>query len=54
LELPIIWASVFIPVQIGHTPNAGPVWARTFGLGMTILILICSAVNIFLAFILAS
>jgi hypothetical protein len=54
LELLIIFASVFIPVQIGRTPGAGRIWARTFGLAMSLLVLICSAVNIFLAFILAS
>jgi len=54
LELLIIWASVFFPVQIGQTKGAGPIWARTFGLGMTILALVCSFVNTSLAFILAS
>jgi hypothetical protein len=54
LELLIIWASVFFPVQIGQTKGAGPIWARTFGLGMMILALVCSFVNTFLAFILAS
>ena len=54
LELLIIFASVFIPVQVGQAPKAARVWARVFGLAMTILALICSAINIFLAFILAS
>ena len=54
LELLIIFVSVFIPVQIGQTPEAGRVWARVFGLAMTILVLLCSAINIFLAFMLAS
>jgi hypothetical protein len=54
LELLIIFVSVFIPVQIGQTQGAGPVWARAFGLAMIILVLICSLINIVLAFMFAS
>jgi hypothetical protein len=54
LELLIIFVSVFIPVQIGQTPEANRVWPRVFGLAMTILVLICSFINIVFAFVLAS
>jgi hypothetical protein len=54
LELLIIFVSVFVPVQIGRTTEAGPVWARAFGLVMTLLVLSCSFINIIFAFVLAS
>jgi serine/threonine protein kinase len=54
LELLIIFASVFIPVQIGQAPKTARIWARVFGLTMTTLALFFSAINIFFAFILAS
>ncbi|HSB01851.1 MAG TPA: protein kinase, partial [Anaerolineales bacterium] len=53
-ELIFIWLSIFIPVQIRRIPNAGPVWARTFGPAMTILSLFCISVSLFLAFMVAS
>lgn len=53
-ELFFIWLSIFIPVQISRIPNAGPVWARTFGPGMTILSLVCISVILFLSFMVAS
>ena len=54
LELLIIFASVFIPVQIGQNANAGRIWARAFGLAIPILSALCAVVNIFFAFFLAS
>jgi len=54
LELLIIFVSVFIPVQIGQTQEADRVWPRVFGLAMTILVLICSFINIVFAFMFAS
>jgi serine/threonine protein kinase len=54
VELLVIWLSVFIPVQIGRIPNAGPVWARLFGPAMTILCLFCISINVFLAFMVVS
>ncbi len=53
-ELLFIWLSIFIPVQIGRIPNAGPIWARTFGPAMTILSLLCISVTVFLSFLVAS
>jgi hypothetical protein len=54
VELFVIWLSVFLPIQIGRIPNAGPVWARIFGPAMTIVSLLCISVNLFLAFLVAS
>jgi serine/threonine protein kinase len=54
VELLFIWLSVFIPVQIGQIPKAGPIWARAFGLAMPILSVACTAVNVILAFMVAS
>jgi hypothetical protein len=53
-ELFFIWLSIFIPVQIGRIPNAGPIWTRNFGPAMTILSLLCSSVTLFLSFMVAS
>jgi serine/threonine protein kinase len=53
-ELFFIWLSIFIPVQIGQIPNAGPVWARNFGPAMTILCLFCISITLFLSFMVAS
>jgi serine/threonine protein kinase len=53
-ELLFIWLSIFIPVRVGQTPNAGPVWARVFGAAMPIMSLLCISVIIFLAFIVTS
>jgi len=53
-ELLFIWLSVFVPVQIGRIPKAGPVWARIFGPAMTILSLFCISVTLFLSFMVAS
>jgi len=53
-ELLFIWLSIFIPVRVGQTPNAGPVWARVFGAAMPIVSLLCISVIIFLSFIVAS
>ncbi len=53
-ELFFSWLSIFIPVQIGRIPNAGPIWARNFGLAMTILALLCSSITLFLSFMVAS
>jgi serine/threonine protein kinase len=54
IELLIIWISIFIPVQIGQIPKAGPVWARVFGLSTLILSLVCVSLNIFISFVIAS
>jgi hypothetical protein len=54
VELLFIWLSIFVPVQIGQIPNAGPVWARVFGPAMTILSLFCASVSLFLSFMVAS
>lgn len=54
VELIFIWLSIFIPVQVGQIPNAGPIWARVFGPTMTILCLFCITVNLFLSFVFAS
>ncbi len=53
-ELLFIWLSIFIPVRVGQTPNAGPVWARVFGVAMPIVSLFCIIVIIVLAFLVAS
>jgi hypothetical protein len=53
VELVVIWASIQIPIRIARIPDAGPVWARTFGLGMTILCAFLSTLTIFLSFIIA-
>jgi hypothetical protein len=53
-ELFFIWLSIFIPVQIGRIPNAGPIWTRNFGPAMTILSLLCSSITLFLSFMVAS
>jgi serine/threonine protein kinase len=54
VELILIWLSIFIPVQIGRIPGAGPVWTRIFGPVMTILSLFCISVSLFLSFMVAS
>jgi len=53
-ELLVIWLSIFVPVQIGRIPKAGPIWARIFGPAMTILCLFCISVSLFLSFMVAS
>jgi serine/threonine protein kinase len=53
-ELLFIWLSIFIPVRVGQTPNAGPVWARVFGAAMPIVSLFCIIMIIVLAFLVAS
>lgn len=54
VELLVIWLSIFIPVQIGRIPNAGPIWTRTFGPVMTLVSLFCISVSLFVAFLVAS
>jgi hypothetical protein len=53
-ELIIVWLSIFFPVQAGRIPNAGPIWTRTFGAGMTILCLFCIFVSLILSSLVAS
>ena len=53
VELVVIWASIQIPIRIARIPDAGPVWARTFGVAMTILCAFLSTLTIFLSFIIA-
>jgi serine/threonine protein kinase len=52
LELLVIWMSIYIPVRISKIPEAGPVWARTFGLVISIIAISCSCLTIFFAFLL--
>ena len=54
VELFFLWLSVFIPIQIGRIPNAGPVWTRIFGPALTLVSLLCISVSLFLAFLVAS
>lgn len=51
LELPILWISIYFPVRAAQTPDAGPVWARTFGAMMTIVCALVSLLTILIAFI---
>ncbi len=53
-ELFFIWLSVFIPVRVGQIPNAGPVWARAFGVAMPVVSLLCISITIFFAFVISS
>jgi hypothetical protein len=45
---------MFIPVRIGQIPNAGPVWARVFGVATTVVSLFLISIIIFLSFVIAS
>jgi serine/threonine-protein kinase len=51
LELPILWFSIYVPVRAAQIPDAGPVWARTFGAAMTVTCILASLGTIFIAFI---
>lgn len=53
-ELLFIWLSIFIPVRIGQIPNAGPVWARVFGIALPVVSLFLISIIIFLSFVIAS
>jgi hypothetical protein len=50
-ELPILWLSIYVPVRAAQIPDAGHVWARTYGLAMTVISLLCSLMIILIAFI---
>ncbi len=50
----LVWLSIFVPVQVGRIPNAGPIWTRTFGPAMTILCLFCTSISLFLSVMAAS
>ncbi|MBI5952144.1 MAG: serine/threonine protein kinase [Chloroflexi bacterium] len=53
-ELFFIWLSIFLPVRIGQIPNAGPVWARVFGVAVPVVSLFLISIIIFLSFVIAS
>jgi len=53
-ELLFIWLSIFIPVRVGQIPNAGPVWARVFGVAVPLVSLFLISIIIFLSFVVAS
>jgi hypothetical protein len=49
LDVLTVWVSVFVPVQIHRIEGASSVWARAFGLGLTLTSAVLSVVIIFLA-----
>jgi serine/threonine protein kinase len=54
VELLVLWLSILVPIRISQIPEAGVIWSRFFGLAMPILTILCAAINILLAFALAS